>query len=83
MPVPGPEFVEGENVGGTSFDPCFLADLGGGCFGAADHPGMVALDECGGAFAEAGFTGSFADGILLGILLKPLQSGNGALTYPP
>ena len=81
--MPDPELVESESVGGTGFDPCFLAGLGGVGFGAADHPGTVTLDERGGAFAGPGFTGSFENGILAGILLKPLQSGNRALTYPP
>ena len=45
LPVPGPEFVERERVGGASFYPCFLACLDGICFGAADHPGTVTLDE--------------------------------------
>lgn len=80
--MPGPEFVEGESLGRTGLDPCFLAGLGGVGFGAAEHPGTVTLDERGGAFAGPGFTGSFVNGILAGILLKPLQSGNGALTYP-
>jgi len=35
-----------------------------------DHPGTVTLDERGCAFAGPGFTGSFENGILAGILLK-------------
>ena len=65
--VPGPELVEGEGVDGTGFDPCFLAGWAGSASGSADHPGTVTLDERGGAFAGAGFTGSFEGGIL-----KPL-----------
>ena len=83
LPVPGPKFVEGESGGGTGFDPCFLACLDGICFGAADHFGTVTLDERGGTFAGPGFTGSFENGMLAGILPKQLQSGNCALTYPP
>ena len=67
LPVPGPEFVESESLGGTSFAPCFFPGLGGVGFGAADHLGTVTLDERGGAFAGPGFTGSFEGGIL-----KPL-----------
>ena len=81
--MPGPEFVEGESVGGAGFDPGFLAGLGGFGFGVADHFGTVTLDEGRGAFAGPCFPGSFENGILAGILLKQLQSGNYALTYPP
>ena len=62
--MPGLEFVEGEGIGGAGFDPCFLAGLGGGRFGAAEHPGTVTLNEGRGAFAGPGFTGSFENGIL-------------------
>ena len=62
--MPGPKFVEGESVGGTNFDPCFFAGLGWVCFGAADHPGTVTLDDGWGAFAGPGLTGSFEGGIL-------------------
>ena len=70
MPVPGPEFVEGESVGGTGFDPCFLAGLGGVGFGAAEHFGTVTLDERGGTFAGPGFTGSFEGGILQPLVVR-------------
>jgi hypothetical protein len=64
LPLPSAEFVKGEGVGGTGFDPWFLVGLGGVGFGAADHPGTITLDEGGGAFAGPGFTGSFEGGIL-------------------
>ena len=64
LPVPGPEFVEGESVGGTGFDPWFLVGLGGVGFVTADHLGTVTLDGRGGAFAGPGFAGLFEDGML-------------------